>query len=108
MIANKPKPLPYLDALLPKDKDLEVTEEEVKPEKVEPEDAENKAVESAAMANGAPTAEAKLSTQLSQDGSTVQPSSADLQDSDSNLDNPYLRPIKMPKLLKTTVKKPRW
>ena len=85
MIANKLKPLPYLEALLQKDEDSEA--EELEGDEQRPKQQQQ------------PDCQTGLSS-----GSMQQPKPTDLSasydtfDSDNLIDNPYLRPIVMPKL----------
>ena len=71
VIACKPKDLPYLEALLPNDTDLETLDEESFQQK----------------------AKEKVKTQTKDGGNT-----ADTIGNDTSIDNPYLREIKMPKI----------
>jgi len=92
LIACKPKIQPYIDALIPKDQDLE-NDEEMK---------NSKDVQSAPAKEGTskrPEKDQKptLETQQSQ-SQDVDVCGPDVLDSDSQIDNPYLRAIKMPKL----------
>jgi len=90
VIANKLKPLPYLEALLQKDEDAESGE-------LEGDDAQLKQRQ--------PQPSDSQKPDLMQSSVSVpQPKPADLAgpydtfDSDNLIDNPYLRPIVMPKL----------
>lgn len=89
LIANKLKPLPYLEALLQKDEDAE-SEELDGDEKRLKQQQQTDSQKSDVMQMGI--------------GSIQQPKPADVSasydtfDSDSLIDNPYLRPIVMPKL----------
>jgi len=100
VIANKLKPLPYLEALLQKDEDaaeLEGDEKRLKQQQQQQPEL--------------------LKSDLMQIGlslvSAQQPKPADLSasydafDSDSLIDNPYLRPIVMPKLKAGSSRKSR-
>jgi len=84
VIANKLKPLPYLEALLQKDEDtdLEELEGDEKRLKQQP-DSQKPELMQAGVQQPKPT---DLSA------------SYDSFDSDNLIDNPYLRPIVMPKL----------
>jgi len=91
VIANKLKPLPYLEALLQKDEDAEAEELEGDEKRLKQQQQQQQAdsQKSDLMPTGLPA------------GSIQQPKPADLSvsfDSDSLIDNPYLRPIVMPKL----------
>ena len=94
MIANKLKPLPYLEALLQKDEDAESEELEgdEKRLKQQQQQQQTESHKSDLMQTSLPS------------GSIQQQKPADLSasydtfDSDSMIDNPYLRPIVMPKL----------
>jgi len=89
VIANKLKPLPYLEALLQKDEDAEAEELEGDEKRLKQQQQQADSQKSDLM----PTS--------LQAGSIQQPKPADLSvsfDSDSLIDNPYLRPIVMPKL----------
>ena len=92
MIANKLKPLPYLEALLQKDEDSEAEELEGDEQRLKQQQQQPDSQKSDLM-----------QTSLSS-GSMQQPKPADLSatydtfDSDGLIDNPYLRPIVMPKL----------
>lgn len=92
VIANKPKPLPYLDALLPKDYELESDGED--------EDARfKKQHERRIKTSDTPAVDTpSLSTEHSLSVKSEQTSPADAVDSDNKIDNPFLRPIVMPKL----------
>jgi len=91
VIANKLKPLPYLETLLQKDEDTELEEldgdEKRLKQQVQPDSQKSDLMQTS------------LSSAASQ-----QPKPADLSasydtfDSDNLIDNPYLRPIVMPKL----------
>ena len=94
VIACKPKPLPYLDALLPKDHDLDAQEDT--------EDQKKKQAEMAAQGSMEPTVD--VGTSLQQDITSQTPSNKgqenlndSVTDQDGLIDNPYLREIKMPK-----------
>ena len=102
VIANKPRPLPYLDALIPKDQDLESWgEEEVAKQMAATEPAKTATPES--LAKG-----------LSPEGQQTAPKPGqeipvpvtETADGEGPIDNPYLRPIKMPKL--KGAKKTKW
>jgi len=85
VIANKLKPLPYLEALLQKDDDADSEELE----------GDEKRLKQQRQADS------QKSSDLIQAGSIQQQNPADLSssfDSDNLIDNPYLRPIVMPKL----------
>jgi len=95
VIANKLKPLPYLEALLQKDEDT--GSEEL--------DGDEKRLKQQQQ-QAAPDAQKSdlMQTSLSSSASIQQPKPADLSgsydtfDSEGLIDNPYLRPIVMPKL----------
>ena len=111
MIANKPKPLPYLDALLPKDQDLDLQEEhdfntppkdESSGKKENEEDSKptsNNQPSSQQQQQQQPTPPAKPAPQPAVPEAT-QNTSIEGLDPENQIDNPYLRPIKMPKLQK--------
>jgi len=94
VIANKPKPLPYLDALLPKDYELDSDEED--------EDKRFKRQhERRVKTSDSHTADTPLVSTEQSSGLSVKsehPSSTDAVDSENKIDNPFLRPIVMPKL----------
>lgn len=98
VIANKLKPLPYLEALLQKDEDTELEElEDEKRLKQQQQQQPTDSQKSDLMQTGLSSV------------SVQQPKPADLSasfDSDNLIDNPYLRPIVMPKL-KVASKKSR-
>ena len=84
---------------MPKDKELEVQEEEVKQDKND-EEIQNKN-----DGNNIPITDPAKALPLAQENKEQSNGNPELLDSDSNIDNPYLRPIKMPKLMKSTGKK---
>jgi len=92
LIANKPKPLPYLDALLPKDSDVD-SEQDDQPQPGKPVE-DNKPPASAASGDsaavGGAVSKAEGNTSVTCD--------------DNLIDNPFLRPIVMPKLKNTNRK----
>jgi len=91
VIANKLKPLPYLETLLQKDEDAE--SEELQDEKRLKQQQQQPDSQKSDL----------MQTSLSS-ASALQPKPADVSasydsfDSDNLIDNPYLRPIVMPKL----------
>jgi len=87
VIANKLKPLPYLEALLQKDEDTEA-------EELDGDDKRLK--ESSSDQRKSDVVQTSLSPAAMAQGRTVELSTS--YDSDSLIDNPYLRPIVMPKL----------
>ena len=110
VIACQAKEIPYMDALLPKDFDLdgddpysEQTQQQVNAPPSEREDL-NKSVDSS---RGGATGAVNSSVQEGQQVAGAepgtpgkQPQGGDISETtdDSQIDNPYLRPIKMPKL----------
>lgn len=103
VIANKPKPLPYLDALLPKDYELDSEQDEEK--RIKQQERQEKMHDAQKMETSVTSA----ATASSSPGRVVkqeQNASAEPGDSDVKVDNPYLRAIVMPKL-KTGSKKYR-
>ena len=111
VIACKPAELPYLDTLLPKDEDLEAQEEEEKRNKKiqeEKQEAANRKQEEKEAAEKAKeseiTEETKKDGEENKDGSKAsgsqegQAAAAEGSETEPVIDNPYLRPIKMPKL----------
>jgi hypothetical protein len=102
VIANKPKPLPYLDALLPKDYELESEQDDDK--RIKHQERREKVRDSQKTETPVTAASAGMSPGRS--GKQEQNASADPVDSDIKVDNPYLRAIVMPKL-KTASKKYR-
>jgi len=89
VIANKLKPLPYLEALLQKVEDAESEELEGDEKRLKQQQADSQKSDVLQTAG------------LVSAGSMQQQRPADLStsfDSDSLIDNPYLRPIVMPKL----------
>jgi len=91
VIANKLKPLPYLEALLQKDEDSEAEELEGDEQRLKQQQQPD-------------TQKSDLMQTGLSSVSMQQPKPADLSasydtfDSDNLIDNPYLRPIVMPKL----------
>ena len=93
VIANKLKPLPYLEALLQKDEDaeseeLEGDEKRLKQQQQQQTDAQKTELMQTSLASGS----------IQQPKPTDVSASYDTFDSDNLIDNPYLRPIVMPKL----------
>jgi len=89
VIANKLKPLPYLEALLQKDEDAESEELEGDDKRLKQQQQQTDSQKSDIMQTSLVS------------GAIQQQKPADLSasfDSDSLIDNPYLRPIVMPKL----------
>jgi len=89
VIANKLKPLPYLEALLQKDEDtdLEELEGDEKRLKQQPDSQKPELMQTGLSLAG-----------VQQPKPTDLSASYDSFDSDNLIDNPYLRPIVMPKL----------
>ena len=93
VIANKLKPLPYLEALLQKDEDTESEELDGEEKRLKHQHQQPDSQKSDLMQTG-----------LSSASIQQQPKPADLSasfeafDSENLIDNPYLRPIVMPKL----------
>jgi len=105
LIANKPRSLPYMEALMPKDQDLECIPQD---------DDDNRTGQQ--LAGGEQEPKGKVERQdstvvagtpkLERTSSNVTSAQTlDIMDSDSQIDNPYLRPIKMPKLKGNTSSK---
>lgn len=102
MIANKLKPLPYLEALLQKDEDAESEELEDEKRLKQQQQQQSESQKSDLMQTGLTSPPAAIQQPKPADLST----SFDTFDSDNMIDNPYLRPIVMPKL-KVASKKSR-
>ena len=92
MIANKLKPLPYLEALLQKDEDAESEELEDEKRFKQQRQQQPDSQKSDLMQTGL------LAASIQQPKQTDLSASYDAFDSDNLIDNPYLRPIVMPKL----------
>jgi transcription initiation factor TFIID subunit 8 len=97
LIANKPKPLPYLDALLPKDEDMvsSVDDQQQQQDAAKSQSDKQQQQQATELASTTTPAAAAM------------PSKTDLSSSsldDSLIDNPYLRPIVVPKLSPTSRK----
>jgi len=104
VIAHKPSPLPYLEALLSKDEEVVADEEDEKCTQTQsdsPKRAEQKSIAEQSDLN---TSQDSVTSKHSLDGTTK--GSSDL-DAENQIDNPYLRTIKMPKF-KGGGKKYKW
>jgi len=108
LIANKQKPLPYMEALMNKDQDLETSQQD-DDEKLPSQELSQQQQEQEGKVKlerqDSCVAASGLHRQESVTNNTIGGQSLDMLDSDSLIDNPYLRPIKMPKLKSTTSKK---
>ena len=116
VIANRPKTLPYLEALLPKDEDITSQEEEAAraaggpqmptpaplPSEVPPPAVVKPEPDKAAPAVPPQTPEPKADNPQ-----VANTSATETTDTDNQIDNPYLRAITMPKL-KGGGKKHKW
>jgi len=92
VIANKLKPLPYLESLLQKDEDAESEKLEDEKRLKQQQQQQPDSQKSDLMQTGL------LSTPTQQPKPADLSASYDAFDSDNLIDNPYLRPIVMPKL----------
>ena len=92
VIANKLKPLPYLESLLQKDEDTESEEHEDEKRLKQQHQQQPDSQKSELMQTGL------LSASTQQLKPADMSTSYDAFDSDNLIDNPYLRPIVMPKL----------
>ncbi len=106
MIACKPSETPYLDALLPKDEDfesLELEENLANQQKRQQEEADKQSKDGEpGKKEGEGTKEKSPSKEES---SGVNQTEAE---GDGDIDNPYLRPIKMPRLKGSKSSKSKW
>lgn len=105
VIANKLKPLPYLEALLQKDEDAE--SEELEDEKRLKQQQQSESQKSDLLQTGLTSpSSSSVAAVIQQPKPGDLSASYDTFDSENMIDNPYLRPIVMPKL-KVTSKKSR-
>ena len=110
MIANTPHSLPYIDALLPKEEDLDGPEQEEgsekqkqkkppeepklkeePPPKTDKPEEPNTNTEEGKAPGGTPS-------KTNPDGTKPEQEQTNIETTDGQIDNPYLREIKMPKL----------
>ncbi len=108
VIANKPKSLPYIEALLLREEEHEKVEEEENV-RIEPvvEPAPSKATETKPATAATPGGQNEQQNGKQVSGETPGGSTTEVTDSDGQIDNPYLRPIIMPRL-KAGNKKLKW
>jgi hypothetical protein len=94
VIANKPKPLPYLEALLPKDHELDLSEQDDDDKRLNQQHGDNvqESLKTSTNVTSSPSAHVK------QEPTVNNNANGDTADSEAPIDNPYLRPIVMPKL----------
>lgn len=105
VIANKPKPLPYLDAILPKEQESEFSEEESK-DKMSI--AEQQAANERKLQSRTAELNEKQTTSEGSAEASASAAGASTLDSDSQIDNPYLRAIIMPRISRTATKQPAY
>ena len=104
VIANKPKPLPYLDAILPKEQESEFSEEESKDKmSISEQQAANERKLQSTRAS-----EANEKPSIVESGEASASTAMTSFDSDSQIDNPYLRAIIMPRISRTATKQPAY
>ena len=109
MIANKAKPIPYIDVLIQKDEDLDsLAEDDVAKAKhsqsqkqQEKQEKENKLQQ---QAENESQGNKDLSSSFTEKANT----SMEFLETENSIDNPYLRPIKMPKLKGMAKKYSKW
>ncbi|ELU15820.1 hypothetical protein CAPTEDRAFT_183324 [Capitella teleta] len=99
LIANRPKPLPYLESLLPKDEEGTAQDEEARI----PGPGERTAATQAPPPSPPPDTPTKAENKSLNDSKTE----ANETESENPIDNPYLRAITMPKL-KGVNRKAKW
>ena len=106
VIANKPKPLPYLDAILPKEQESEFSEEESK-DKLSI--AEQRAANERKLQSSGDADSSEKPTTNAEGGEASASNSVIASfDCDSQIDNPYLRAIIMPRISRTATKQPAY
>ena len=115
VIACKPSELPYIDALLPKDEDLEAQEMEEKKlnqQKQEQKQQLEESKEKDKDKDSDKSAENEQSKKEDDENKEKSPSKEEGQgqneEGESSIDNPYLRPIKMPRLKGGKSTKSKW
>lgn len=111
LIACKPKHLPYLDALLPKDQDLDAQEEQEDPAAKKSKKEQEKESEKpppVQTQESQDTSSQNISTAKSPTTGDQNNSNVENTDNENQIDNPYLRPIKMPSKLKGKSKSKLW
>ncbi len=110
VIAYTPKPLPYLESLLPKEHEMDAQDDQEEPAQKRlraQKDAAEKEAQKAQQDSAAPEGALDISGpqqlanqqqgQNAQNNANKTGDSNDAVDNDSQIDNPYLREIKMPK-----------
>ena len=111
VIANKPKPLPYLDAILPKEQDSEFAEDDkdksLTSQQSNIEHPEPKAETSKSDPAQAPVKQEASESNfgVSQTATTTVEAASSETTGDAVVDNPYLRAIIMPKISRGLAKK---